>query len=144
MTDEKPLMIADFLDDAGESEWLEYPGIPGFRVLLAVPDNPVQVRLATQVSGIADIPAQNAEFHFRKVREYVAGWEGLKVADLGKLFPGKKLKIEAPEEDPGGREFPYLPENVDFLLKKSTPFFKWANAQVNAREVQEAADRKNS
>ncbi|MHB9075779.1 MAG: hypothetical protein ACYC6G_19935, partial [Desulfobaccales bacterium] len=60
------------------------------------------------------------------------------------FFPGKKLKYDAPEEDPGGREFSYLPENVDFLLRKSTPFYRWVNSQVNAREVQEAADAKNS
>jgi hypothetical protein len=140
---DKPLMIADFLEDFEESKWLEYPEIPGFRVLLAAPDNPVQVRLATQVAGIADIPARNAEYHFRKVREYVAGWEGLKIADLGKLFPGKKLRILADQEVEADQEFPFLPENADFLLRKSAPFYCWVNAQVNAREVQEAADLKN-
>ncbi|MHB9075853.1 MAG: hypothetical protein ACYC6G_20320, partial [Desulfobaccales bacterium] len=99
--------------------------VPGFRVLLALPDNPAQVRIATLAAVFADIPSQAAEYQFHKILHSVAGWEGLKVADLHLFFPGKKLKYDAPEEDPGGREFSYLPENVDFLLRKSTPFYRW-------------------
>ena len=172
---DKPLLIAAFLDNSGESELLEVwlfernlekdeaaleddshrvieneigaqvlrtqeRLIPGFRVLLVAPDNPATVRIATQVAGIADIPPQNAEFHFRKVRQYVAGWEGLKVADLPLLFPGKKLNVEGAESD---QEFAYCPENLDYLLRKSAPFYRWVNSQVNAREVQESVDLKN-
>ncbi len=135
------LKISDLVDDPGAAEWLDYPDIPGFRVLLAAPDNPAQVRLATQVAGIADIPTQNAEFHYLKVRQYVAGWEGLKVADLPRLFPGKKLKVEGAGAE---QELAYNPANLDFLLAKSEPFYRFVNGQVNAREVQEAADLKNS
>ena len=135
------LKIADLVDDPGASEWLDYPGLPDFRVLLAAPDNPAQVRLATQVGRIPVGAEQDAEFHYLKVRQYVAGWEGLKVADLQLLFPGKKLKIEGTGAD---QELGYNPENLDFLLSKSQPFYRWVNAQVNAREVQEAAGLKNS
>lgn len=135
------LKIADLVGDPGASEWLDYPDLPGFRLLLASPDNPAQVRLATQAARVAAGADQDAEFHYLKVRQYVAGWEGLKAADLHLLFPGKKLKIEGAGDE---QELAYNPENLDFLLSKSQPFYRWVNAQVNAREVQEAADLKNS
>ena len=142
------LKIADLVEDPGASEWLDYPDIPGFRVLLAAPDNPAQVRLATQVARIPDGAEQDAEFHYRKVRQYVAGWEGLQVKDLCRFFPGKELKTTVGEAEMTPAEpeakLPYNPENLDFLLSKSQPFYRWVNAQVNAREVQEAADLKNS
>lgn len=135
------LKIADLVEDPSASEWLDYPDIPGFRVRLASLDNPAQVRLATQVSVIQDIPTQNAEFHYRKVRQYITGWEGLKVADLPLLFPGKKLNIDGAGDD---QELAFNPENLDFLLGKSGPFYRFINTQVNAREMQEETDLKNS
>ncbi|MCX5888059.1 MAG: hypothetical protein NTY36_01240 [Deltaproteobacteria bacterium] len=155
------LKIADLVEDPDAGEWLDYPEIPGFRLLFAVPDNPAQIRLATLAArlkpvvvpegGQADpaaVAAQDAEYHYLKVRQHLAGWEGLKIKDLGHLFPGKKLNLgegsQAGTPAPPETELAYNPANLDFLLRKSTAFYRFLNAQVNAREVREEADRKNS
>jgi len=144
------LQIAALVQDAGDNDWLDYPDIPGFRVKLAGPDNPATVRVATRAAMLKPVAVpddqealadQNAEYHFLKVREWIAGWEGLKAADLPRLFPGKKLNLGETPED---AELAYNPGNLDFLLVNSRPFYTWVNAQVNAREVQEEAERKNS
>ena len=135
------LKIASLVDDSSDQEYVEYPDIPGFRVLFGPPDNPQQVRIATRTLRQEEAVDRGAEYHYLTVQEYVAGWEGLKVADLPKLLPGKKLKLEGVEET---AELAFNPDNRAFLLQKSRPFFTWCNAQVNAREEQEAADSKNS
>jgi len=99
-----------------------------------------KVRIAAQAAGLADIHSQAADYQFRKALQYVAGWEGLRVADLPLLFPGKKLNVEGAEAD---QKFAYCPENLDYLIRKSRPFYRWVVSQINAREVQEAADLKN-
>lgn len=137
MTD---LKIADLVTVPDISECLEYPDIPGFKVQLRTPDNPERVRLATHVAGIQDVATQNADFHYLRVKYAVAGWEGLTVGALEKLFPVKKLNLGDADRN---LELAYNPENLDFLLAKSEVFYRWVNAWINARDLQEEADSKN-
>jgi hypothetical protein len=137
------LMIADLVDDPTAAQWLDYPEIEGFRVLLRMPDVPDNIRLAARaLKGEGE--TQGVEYHVLLLKYAVAGWEGLKVRDLGRLFPGQKVSAKGAA---GGQDLGFCPENVEYLLRKSGAFFRWASQQVKEWETrlaeQEAKDTEN-
>jgi len=157
MTETDILRISDLVDDPTAPQWLDYPEIKGFRVLLRMPDIPENIRLASRAMK-GEGETQGVEYHVLLLKYAVAGWEGLKVKDLGRLFPGQAVRTTGGDERTtggdacatkaaGGQELGFCPENVEYLLRKSGAFFRWASQQVKEWEArlaeQEAKDTEN-
>lgn len=150
MTETDILKISDLVDDPTAPQWLNYPEIKGFRVLLRMPDIPENIRLASRALK-REGETQGVEYHVLLLKYAVAGWEGLKVKDLGRLFPGQKVRTTGGDAGAtgaaGGQELGFCPENVEYLLRKSGAFFRWASQQVKEWETrlaeQEAKDTEN-
>lgn len=137
------LQIADLVEDATAPQWLDYPEIPGFRVRLRMPDVPDNIRLAARAMR-EEGETQGVDYHLGLLAYAVTGWEGLKVKDLARLFPGWKVKVKGAA---GDQELSFCAENLEYLMRKSGSFFRWLSEQVKTWETrlaeQEVKDKEN-
>jgi len=154
MEQSKILKISDLVEDLTAPRWVEYPAIPGVKVLLRMPDIPESTKLvakASQPDGQGGFTIDWVEFHDLLMRYALVDWEGLKVKHLVVFFPGHKLIIEDPQAGTpaplGEAELAYCAENRDFLLSQSSGFFNWLHQAVREWDeklrAQEEADKEN-
>jgi len=148
---EKILKIADLVNEPGAPRWVGYPGLPGFELLLRLPDIPAVTRLVSRCSVVDTLPepapkkkpqkkGQTAlrvnwlDYHDQLCRYAVENWRGFRAQDLALLLPGLTIKLEG-----GDPEAPlaFCPENLDFLLRHSGPFAKWLSDYLRQWEGQD-------
>lgn len=136
------IKIADLIEDYTMPKWEDYPDVPGFRVLVRLPDVPKGVALAMR--AYRESEGQDGDQALPETARYLASyaaadWQGLTVAGL-KLLTGLKVAGEDTQI------IPYNPDNLESLLRLSAPFFLWllgkAQERINAAR-QEAAETEN-
>jgi hypothetical protein len=143
--------LSSILEDYTEAKWEDYPGIPGFAVLLQVPDAPKSMGLMAKAGFEEETPPAAGgqkkapelrvdDYNREVVRFAVAGWRGLTVAALRQLT-GVAVKGRKDQE------VAFNPGNRDLVLKLSPAFYAWGLTQINARSRgvrQEEEEAKNS
>ncbi len=142
------MKIADLIKDPTEAQWEKVPEIPGFEVLVRLPDILQDTRLIMRALPEDQVKLQKeswADYHHSVLKYAVADWRGLTIAGLAKLFPDYELNIEG--QDIENSEMAYDEDNLTYLLTKSGVFLRWLNEVVRRRqqkaEHKEEADRKN-
>jgi len=154
--------ILKIVDDPTQPRWVECPGVPGFAILLRLPDVPGLRGLVAQAyneslekfkkAAAAAKPGDILEDEFDpgtvglKWSHYaVQNWRGLTGKGLNYFLaevPGLKLKTAAKTEIPFQRDL------LDVLLRHSVRFYEfvdqaWKQRQAGDMEVRQA-DEKNS
>jgi hypothetical protein len=163
------LKISELVEDLAAPRWVEYPQIPGFKLLLRLPDVPESARIMGRAMlkgvqagnpaplmiprGEEDEEAVAAralaavdwvEHQFQLTLYAVAGWQGLKVEHLALLLPGRKVTAEGVDPE---AELTFCPENLEFLVRQAVHFSNWLSKYVRDwdRQVtrQEEQDNEN-
>jgi len=122
------LQISELIDDIYLPRWEECPEVPGFAVLLRLPDASRGFVLAVKAlkeSGeeAGDVPP---EISLYLVKYAVADWRGLTVGGLRRL-------TALPVAGDDSQEIPFNQENLESLLRISQRFFLWALQTISAR-----------
>jgi len=109
------------------------PEIPGFAL---------EVRLLDVPGTVAMVRAgEDPETQLlATLRQAVTGWRGLTVAGLKRLLPGARFKGEVADTC----EFPYTPDNLEALLRRSFVLVNWLLRVMELRQVEEEDLEKNS
>lgn len=140
------MKISDLIEDYTLPKWEDYPEVPGFRVLIRLPDAPKMFSLAMRALREEQREGGQVEGEMpvyigpEMVRYAVSDWQGLTVAGLKILVPGRKIKGRD-EQD-----IPYSAENLVSLLRMSGAFYLWALSKLQEREAaarQEAEEIEN-
>lgn len=113
-----------------KTTWSEYPGLPGFEVLLAylTRDELMKIRnksVSNKVNRKTRAVEEEVDsdlFQTLYIQAIIKDWRGLKYKYLPKLLP---TDISSVEED---EELAYTIEDAELLMKNSTDFDSWVSS----------------
>ena len=127
--------ISDLMDDYTLPQWVDFPGVDGFKVQVQLPDQAIKIGAMLERRG----PAGQMVAPKMLAQYAVCDWEGLTVAGLKKL-----VAVSIKGED--NQVVPCSPDNVELLIKFSPAFYLFVLDQLNQREktaAREVSELKN-
>lgn len=160
------LKINELVEDLTAPRWEDYPEIPGFKLLLRLPDIPESARIMSRAimagmkaGGMPALPPEGeededqtagrivatadwVEYQFQESLFAVAYWQGLKVEHLAQLLPRQKVRTAGAAPD---AEMAFCPENLEFLVRHSPNFSNWLSKYLRKwKKVFEAQEEKDN
>lgn len=142
-----------------EPEWVPFPGIEGFEVLLQVPDAAGRLAVSSRVlrgrgpeqEGDREVFRQDigddqvGQLSYGQARLAVKDWRGLTVGGVQELLPkiNLALKLEDGTPAPPETEVKFSPGLRDLLLRRSEVFLLLVLGHLRKREQELGGLEKN-